>query len=49
MTVEEAVAARYGIDSEKARRVTESIRAFVSLAESKELETGSLCSIRAEF
>ena len=49
MTVEEAVAARYEHDADKARRVMESVRAFVALAESKELETGHACSVRAEF
>jgi hypothetical protein len=49
MTVEEAVAARYGRDSDKALRAMESVRAFVALAESKEFETGHQCSIRAEF
>ena len=49
MTVEEAVKARYHDDPEKARGVLESVRAFVALAEEKELETGRPCTVRVEF
>lgn len=49
MTVQEAVAARYEPNSAKARRVMESVRAFVALAESKELEAGGPCAVRVTF
>lgn len=48
-TVEEAVAARYADDPELARKVLASVRAFVTLAEQKEHETGSPCTVRVEF
>ena len=48
-TGEEAVASRYADDPELARKVLASVRAIVALAEQKERETGSHCTVRAEF
>jgi hypothetical protein len=49
MTVEEAVAARYADNPELARTVLRSVRAFVALAEEKELATARPCTVRVEF
>ena len=49
MTVEEAIAARYADDPALARKVLDSVRAFVALAEEQELVTASPCTVRVAF
>ena len=49
MTVEEAVAARYADDPVLARKVLDSVRAFVALAGEKELAMARACTVRVEF
>lgn len=49
MTVEEAIAARYADDPVLARKVLDSVRAFVALAEEKEHVTARPCTVRVAF
>lgn len=49
MTAEEAIAARYDDSPDTARKVLESVRRFVALAEEKQLSTRELCTVRVEF
>ena len=49
MTVEEAIAARYADDPVLALKVLDSVRAFVALAEEKELVTARPCTVRVAF